>query len=562
MSEWTQKGNDIYGELNNDMNGSSVEVSSDGSIIAMGSRQYGTPASGNVKVFEWNDSSGDYIQKGNNINGEANYDNSGYSISLSSDGLIVAISAIFNDGNGNESGHTKVYEWNDISNDYIQKGTDIDGEESGDQSGWSVSLSSDGSILAIGSVYNDGGGNIYNGHARIYEWNNISSDYIQKGTDIDGEESSDFSGHSVSLSSDGLMVAIGAIYNDGNGDKSGHVRIYEWSLNSWIQKGTDIDGEAIGDQSGYSVSLSNDGSFVAIGSQFNDGNGVDSGHTRVYEWNNVSSDYIQRGGDIDGEESGNKSGYSASLSGDGSIVAISSPFNNGYTKMYEWNDSSGDYIQKGINISETYGLAVNISSDGSTVIIGYPYNDDNGNNKGLVRVYEWPLSEVICFLKGTMIKTDKLGYVAIENLKHGTLVNGNKVVNIFSTKTKKNVVKLSKGSLVHNKPNKDLYVTENHMIVNPRTNNLSFAKNYINNDSISLHNSNSINEIYHVLFKKWILINANNVKCESLCPVNKNSILYLQKNKKLSEKEYSELVKRHLSFNYSNIKHIKNNIYC
>ena len=33
---------------------------------------------------------------------------------------------------------------------------------------------------------------------------------------------------SVSLSSDGTTVAIGAPYNDGNGSASGHVRIYGW----------------------------------------------------------------------------------------------------------------------------------------------------------------------------------------------------------------------------------------------------------------------------------------------------------------------------------------------
>eukprot|EP00912_Choanoflagellata_sp_UC4_P001637 UC4_evm3s1044 len=47
------------------------------------------------------------------------------------------------------------------------------------------------------------------------------------GKDIDGEDAGDESGTSVSLSSDGTRVAIGARYNDGNGDKAGHVRVYE-----------------------------------------------------------------------------------------------------------------------------------------------------------------------------------------------------------------------------------------------------------------------------------------------------------------------------------------------
>ena len=52
--------------------------------------------------------------------------------------------------------------------------------------------------------------------------------YFQIGTDIDGEAEYDLSGHCVSLSSDGTTVAIGATYNDGNGTNSGHVRIYSW----------------------------------------------------------------------------------------------------------------------------------------------------------------------------------------------------------------------------------------------------------------------------------------------------------------------------------------------
>ena len=59
--------------------------------------------------------------------------------------------------------------------------------------------------------------------------------------------------------------------------------MYEWDNTSWTQIGDDIDGEAAGDQSGYFVSLSSDGSVVAIGARHNDGNGDQSGHVRVYQ---------------------------------------------------------------------------------------------------------------------------------------------------------------------------------------------------------------------------------------------------------------------------------------
>jgi hypothetical protein len=50
---------------------------------------------------------------------------------------------------------------------------------------------------------------------------------FQLGGDIDGEVEGDLSGSSVSLSSDGTRIAIGAPNNDGNRADSGHVRIYD-----------------------------------------------------------------------------------------------------------------------------------------------------------------------------------------------------------------------------------------------------------------------------------------------------------------------------------------------
>ena len=51
-----------------------------------------------------------------------------------------------------------------------------------------------------------------------------------------GETNGDQFGYSVSSSLDGKIVAIGSIYNDGNGNNSGHVRIFEWSGSAWTKK--------------------------------------------------------------------------------------------------------------------------------------------------------------------------------------------------------------------------------------------------------------------------------------------------------------------------------------
>ena len=52
---------------------------------------------------------------------------------------------------------------------------------------------------------------------------------------------------------------------------------------TWVQLGSDIDGEAGDDGSGSSLSLSGNGNVLAIGATGNDGNGLDSGHVRVFQ---------------------------------------------------------------------------------------------------------------------------------------------------------------------------------------------------------------------------------------------------------------------------------------
>jgi hypothetical protein len=388
-------GSDIDAEAAGDQYGSSVSLSSDGSTVAIGAwgnDGNGTSA-GHVRVYK--NISGTWTQQGADIDGEAAGDRSGSSVSLSSDGSIVAIGAIYNDGNGTAAGHVRVYKYTSSTSTWTQVGADIDGEAAGDESGNSSSLSSDGSIVAIGAYKNDGTGTDA-GHVRVYKYTSSTSTWTQVGADIDGEAAGDQSGWSVSLSSDGSNVAIGARYNDGTGSDAGHVRVYKYtsSTSNWTQQGSDIDGEAAVDYSGASVSLSSDGSTVAIGAYQNDGTGTSAGHVRVYK--NISGTWTQQGSDIDGEAAGDNSGWSVSLSSDGSTVAIGARYNDGtasdagHVRVYK--NISGTWTQVGADIdgeaaADYSGYSVSLSSDGSTVAIGAPHNDGTGTSAGHVRVY-------------------------------------------------------------------------------------------------------------------------------------------------------------------------------
>ena len=323
------------------------------------------------------------VQKGSDMDGEAADDYSGCSVSMP-DVNTIAIGAYGNDGTGNDAGHVRIYSFN--SNAWIQKGSDIDGEAAGDNSGFSVSMP-DANTVAIGASENDGSGSAA-GHVRIYSWNGTM--WVQKGSDIDGETSGDRSGTSVSMP-DANTVAIGAPMNDGTANGAGHVRIYAWDGGAWVQKGSDIDGEAASDNSGSSVSMP-DANTIAIGAPWNNGTISAAGHVRIYSWN--GSAWQQKGLDIDGEAADDRSGHSVSMP-DSNTVAIGAPWNNGtgsnagHVRIFSWNGSA--WQQKGNDMDgeatgDFSGTSVSMPNT-NTVAIGAFMNDGNGNDAGHVRVY-------------------------------------------------------------------------------------------------------------------------------------------------------------------------------
>ena len=396
-----QRGFDITDYFQNmTKGGTSVSLNGNGNILAVGvplaKPSGGVASRGKTIIFEYIEEKGTWSQLGSDIDGESNYDQSGYSISLNEAGNIIAIGAYLNDGNGDKSGHVRVFKYS--NGNWNQLGIDINGEASEDQSGFSVSLSDSGYRVAIGAYRNDESlEKLNDGHVRIYEYS--GGNWNQLGDDIDGEAQNDQSGYSVSLSGDGNRVAIGAHRNDGIGNDSGHVRIYEYSGSAWSQLGDDIDGEAAGDQSGISVSLNEDGDIVAIGAHFNKGSEdiYRSGHVKVYQYSEGS--WTQLGSDIDSNVYQARFGRSVSLSADGRTLAVGGPLNDAekpkeaQVKIFKFLDN--DWYRIGQTIFSTQkgdleGTSVSLSSDGNVVALGAPnFDSDSTTDSGLVRVFEY-----------------------------------------------------------------------------------------------------------------------------------------------------------------------------
>eukprot|EP00588_Corethron_pennatum_P011541 CAMPEP_0194271966 /NCGR_PEP_ID=MMETSP0169-20130528/5649_1 /TAXON_ID=218684 /ORGANISM="Corethron pennatum, Strain L29A3" /LENGTH=872 /DNA_ID=CAMNT_0039014491 /DNA_START=138 /DNA_END=2753 /DNA_ORIENTATION=+ len=382
-NRWVEGGNGVIttGSDHFKYESSSIEISRDGNVIAVGFYHARDGSfGGEVNVYTL--LNGTYwFPMGSQLLGEDKLDEFGKSLSLSRDGKRLAVGAYLNDGGGTNSGHVRVFEFKEDYKDWIQLGADIDGEADLDYSGSSVSLSGDGNIVAVGAYGNDGasGTRTNSGQTKIYGlFRNV---WYQIGKDIVGEYNGDFFGSTVSLSLSGRIVAIGAILHDGKGDASGAVYIYHHTNTDWkmVDK---ISGEKGGDLFGSSISISSNGLRLAVGSYHHDGEDR-SGPVKVYEYNRQRRKYLRLGSEVfvSGDTYGVFSNTKISISGNGNMIAFGSGISEGghgnnrgtvFTFLYQ----EGEWKQIGINIdegsalAERTGVTVALSETGERLIVG------------------------------------------------------------------------------------------------------------------------------------------------------------------------------------------------
>jgi|694.fasta_scaffold00065_63 hypothetical protein len=303
----------------------------------------------------------------------------------------------------NESDLRKSIGW--LANTAVrQVGTTFTGLFFLDRQGDAVSINTEGDVVAVGA---SNGRTTDIGYTRIFRLTSYSGNgsWGQIGQTIDGEASGDFSGFSVSLNNIGDRVAIGARGNDNiGGVDSGHVRVYQLSTfgsnNSWVRLGQDIDGEAAADQFGSTIDLNGEGNILATGTPFNDSYGSSSGRVKIYQLSSfdVNNSWVQIGQNIDGE-SGDSAGTNVSLNNAGDRIAVSFPYravngfnNSGIVKVFNLSAYSGNYtwVQVGqdiTGIAEEYGYfgigGISMNYSGDRIAIG-----SNQSGNGLVSVYE------------------------------------------------------------------------------------------------------------------------------------------------------------------------------
>merc|ERR1712176_1117539 len=134
-------------------------------------------------------------------------------------------------GNGDWSGQVKVFSY---SNKWNQVGDAIQGAVSEDKFGYSVSISADGMTVAVGAIYNGDNGYAI-GYVRVFTYSSTTNKWNLLGDTLVGASSNDVFGYSVATSADGMTVAVGAPHFIVDGESGGSVRIFAYSStkNTW-----------------------------------------------------------------------------------------------------------------------------------------------------------------------------------------------------------------------------------------------------------------------------------------------------------------------------------------
>jgi hypothetical protein len=315
-------------------------------------------------------------QIGQTISGDVPSGGFGNPVSLSSDGSRVAI--------GNTSSIVdgiRVFELQ--NNTWVQIGnTIIDSDET---SFIELTLNNDGSRLAIGFV------NAQNSKGIIKVLELQNEEWLQIGNDIIGDSNLDRLGGSLDFNNDGSILIVGVDGSDDNGQNSGQARIYRYLNNTWSQIGVNINGISAFDQFGNSVAINSDGNIVVIGARLSEGN---NGHARVFQ--NQNDNWVQIGETIVGETL-NLFGESVAINADGLTVIIGGTGNNandifqgGMVRVYQ--NQSGEWVQigediQGLEEDDQFGKNVAISADGSIIAVATPRTDFNGTQSGSVDLF-------------------------------------------------------------------------------------------------------------------------------------------------------------------------------
>ena len=252
-----------------------------------------------------------------------------------------------------------------------------------------MSLSADGNTALVGASFYDSGIKRDQGTAYVFVRNGTMwTQQAQLNAD-DGADGDQF-GYSVSLSADGSIALVGASWdNVGANVDQGSAYVFVRSGTMWTQRVQlfAVDG-AQGDNFGTSVSLNADGSTALVGAAY-DGVGLTRYQGAAYVFVRSGTTWSQEA-QLTADELTYHFGASVSLNADGSTALVGGIYDTVGATHYQgaayvftrsgtmWTQRAQLTASYGAEFDE-FGRSVSLNADGSTVLVGVPYDDVGAN---------------------------------------------------------------------------------------------------------------------------------------------------------------------------------------
>jgi hypothetical protein len=285
-----------------------------------------------------------------------------------------------------------------FSNTYqtVQKllASDLEGN---DRFGKDVAMNSDGTKVIVSAYLEHAGGTSDAGSAYIYTYNGVS--WVEhKLVSPDNETSAQF-GTSVSMSSDGMKVIVGAMHDDEGATDTGAAYIFTYSGGSW-DAGTKIvaPDKAQDDRFGNSVGMSGDGTKVIVGAYIEDedvagGTTLTSaGSAYIFTYNGSSWDTGTK--IVASDRAGSDLfGRSVAMNSDGTKAIVGA---EGGEAAYIFTYNGSSWVEQQILVAsdadagDKFGFDVAMSGDGTKVIVGaYLEHAGNLSDAGAAYIYTY-----------------------------------------------------------------------------------------------------------------------------------------------------------------------------
>lgn len=351
-----------------------LAMSLDGKVVAIGQTQDDSTDdfSGRVALYKDNEFFG-WTPLGDNIDIGDDPEGAlfGYSVSLNEDGKVVAIGDP-GDGFSRSKGRAFVYECNETL--WQLKGNVISPVDDGEEdvyAGRSVSLSADGNTVAVEMQIKarTPGPPTF---ARVLRYDENSREWKRLGQDIFGRLSTVNDPFSIDLCKDGTSLAISSLVPG-----SGYVEMYKYRSKSavWTRMGDAIEATSDQEAVGITVAMSTDGQVVAFGARLFESSNL----VRVYKF--VNEEWVKVGADINSKGTANARRLSLSMSGDGSRVAVGPQDSTAFSTVFGWNGEVWSQIGSDIASIEMRpaGLqlqTIAMSEDGDRVAVFAPGGRD------------------------------------------------------------------------------------------------------------------------------------------------------------------------------------------